>query len=159
MKIAIVAVGKLKESYLRDGVAEYLKRLAPFARMEMIEVAEERLAGHFSEAEKEKALAREGERLLARAPEGATRIVLDVSGRALSSEELAGEMRARMVGGASSFAFLVGGTFGLSPEVRAAADFRLSLSRMTFTHAMARLLLVEQIYRAFKIMNGEKYHW
>ncbi len=159
MRIAIVAVGKLKEPYLREGVAEYKKRLAPFARVDMVEVAEERLAGRFSEADKEKALAREGERLLARAPEGAPRIVLDVFGEALSSEELAEELRGRMVGGASSFAFLVGGTFGLAPEVRAAADLRLSLSRMTFPHAVARLLLVEQLYRAFKIMNGEKYHW
>ena len=159
MRIAIVAVGKLKEAYLRDGAAEYMKRLAPFARVDMIEVAEERLAGNFSEADKEKALAREGGRLLARVPEGAAKIVLDVFGRELSSEELAEELRRRMVGGTSSFAFLVGGTIGLSPEVRAAAELRLSLSRMTFPHAMARLLLVEQLYRAFKIMNGEKYHW
>ena len=159
MKITILAVGKLKETYLRDGVAEYVKRLSPFAKIECIEIAEEKMPDNFSPAEKEKTLAREGERLLARVPEGSELIVLDVAGEPLSSEELAARMGEWMVGGASNLTFLIGGAFGLSPAVRKAAKLRLSFSRMTFTHQMVRMLLVEQIYRAFKILRGEKYHW
>ncbi|MBO6210275.1 MAG: 23S rRNA (pseudouridine(1915)-N(3))-methyltransferase RlmH [Schwartzia sp.] len=159
MKITILAVGKLKEKYLRDGVAEYLKRLATFAKIECIEIAEEKMPDNFSPAEKEKTLAREGERLLARVPEGSELIVLDVTGEELSSEELAARLDDWMVGGVSHLTFLIGGAFGLSPAVRKTAKLRLSFSRMTFTHQMMRLLLTEQIYRAFKIMRGEKYHW
>lgn len=159
MKITILAVGKLKEKYLRDGVAEYMKRLSPFAKIECVEIAEEKMPDDFSPAEKEKTLAREGERLLARVPEGSELIVLDVAGEHLSSEELAARLGEWMVSGASHLTFLIGGAFGLSPAVRKAARLRLSFSRMTFTHQMVRMLLVEQIYRAFKILRGEKYHW
>lgn len=159
MKITILAVGKLKEKYLRDGVAEYMKRLATFAKIECIEIAEEKMPENFSEAEKEKTLTREGERLLARVPEGSKLIVLDVAGKAFSSEELASHLGRQMVEGTSHLTFLIGGAFGISRAVRKAAKLRLSFSRMTFTHQMMRLLLAEQIYRAFKIMRGEKYHW
>ncbi len=159
MKITILAVGKLKEKYLRDGVAEYEKRLAPFAKLDFIEIAEEKMPENFSMAEKEKTLVREGERLLARVPEGSELIVLDVAGESLSSEELSTRLSEWMLAGVSHITFLIGGAFGLSPAVRSAARLRLSLSKMTFTHQMARLLLTEQIYRAFKIMRGEKYHW
>ena len=159
MKITILAVGKLKETYLRDAVAEYAKRLAPFAKMEFIEIAEEKRPENFSAAEKEKTLVREGERLLARVPQGSELIVLDVAGEALSSEAFAARLGQRMTEGVSSLTFLIGGAFGLSPDVRNAARLRLSLSKMTFTHQMARVLLIEQIYRAFKILRGEKYHW
>lgn len=159
MKITILAVGKLKEKYLRDATAEYAKRLAPFAKMEFIEIAEEKMPENFSAAEREKTLVREGERLLARVPQGSELIVLDVAGETLSSEELAARLGQRMTEGVSSLTFLIGGAFGLSPDVRSAARLRLSLSRMTFTHQMARVLLTEQIYRAFKILRGEKYHW
>ena len=159
MKITILAVGKLKEKYLRDGVAEYPKRLAPFAKLEIIEIAEEKMPENFSPAEKEKTLVREGERLLARVPEDSELIVLDVLGKSLSSEELAAHLGEKMLEGTPNLAFVIGGAFGLSPAVRQAAQLRLSFSRMTFTHQMARLLLVEQVYRAFKILRGEKYHW
>lgn len=159
MKITILAVGKLKEKYLREGVAEYAKRLAPFTKLEIIEIAEERMPENFSMAEKEKTLAREGERLLARVPAGDELIVLDVAGESLSSEELAAHIGEKMASGTPNLTFLIGGAFGLSPAVRKAARLRLSFSRMTFTHQMARLLLAEQIYRAFKILRGEKYHW
>ena len=159
LDINIVCVGKLKEKYLRDAVAEYEKRLAPFATLSFIEIAEEKMPENFSAAEKEKTLVREGERLLARVPEGSELIVLDVAGEELSSEELAARLDDWMVGGVSHLTFLIGGAFGLSPAVRKAAKLRLSFSRMTFTHQMMRLLLTEQIYRAFKIMRGEKYHW
>ena len=159
MKITILAVGRLKEKYLRDAVAEYEKRLTPFAKLSFIEIAEEKMPENFSAAEKEKTLVREGERLLARVPEGSELIVLDVAGKELSSEDLSAALGEWMLAGASHITFLIGGAFGLSKEVRAAADEKLSFSQLTFTHQMVRLLLVEQIYRCFKINRGEKYHW
>ena len=159
MRITILAVGKLKEKYLREGVAEYAKRLAPFAKIDFAELSEERLPEGFSPAEKEKALTREGERLLARVRDGSYLTVLDLSGKALSSEELAKLVEDKMTEGVSDFTFIIGGPFGISDEVRKAADMRLSLSKMTFTHQMTRLILTEQIYRSFKIIKGEKYHW
>ena len=159
MKIRIVAVGKLKEKYLREGVAEYEKRLAPFASVELRETREEYMAENPSEAQRQQTLAKEGERLLRLVPERSFLIVLDVKGKLLSSEALAKELASRALQGQSDLTFLIGGAFGLSPAVRECADLRISFSPMTFTHQMVRLLLYEQIYRAFKINRGEKYHW
>ena len=159
MKINIVAAGKLKEKYLSQGIAEFMKRLAPFAQVRILEIHEEKMPENPSAAEKEKVLAAEGERLLHQVPAGSYLVVLDVYGEQKSSEELAARIDALGLQGRSNITFLIGGAFGLSAGVRAAADERLSFSRMTFTHQMVRLLLVEQIYRAFKINRGEKYHW
>lgn len=159
MTITIVAAGKLKERWLRDGVAEYAKRLSPFARLEFREVSEERMPDNPSTAERRQVLQREGERLLRQVPASARLTVLDVVGQAMTSEQLAMSLSRQLTAGQSRLAYLVGGAFGLSEEVRAAATLRLSLSPLTFTHQMARLLLVEQLYRAFKIMRGEPYHW
>ena len=159
MKIRIVAVGKLKEKYLREGVAEYEKRLAPFASVELLETREEYMAENPSEAQRQQTLAKEGERLLRLVPERSLLIVLDVKGKLLSSEALAKELASLALQGQSDLTFLIGGAFGLSPAVRDRADLRISFSPMTFTHQMVRLLLYEQIYRAFKINRGEKYHW
>ena len=159
MKIRIVAAGKLKEKYLKAGVAEYEKRLSPFAAVELLEIDEERMAQGPSEAQKEQTLAKEGERLLRLVPERSFLIVLDVGGKLLSSEALAKELASLALQGQSDLAFLIGGAFGLSSAVRDRADLRISFSPMTFTHQMVRLLLYEQIYRAFKINRGEKYHW
>ena len=159
MKIRIVAVGKLKEKYLREGVAEYEKRLAPFASVELRETREEYMAENPSEAQRQQTLAKEGARLLRLVPERSFLIVLDVRGKLLSSEALAKELAALALQGQSDLTFLIGGAFGLSPAVRERADLRISFSPMTFTHQMVRLLLYEQIYRAFKINRGEKYHW
>ena len=159
MKIRIVAAGKLKEKYLREGVAEYEKRLAPFASVEVLETREEYMAENPSEAQRQQALAKEGERLLRLVPEKSFLIVLDVKGKLLSSEALAKELAGLALQGRSDLTFLIGGAFGLSPAVRERADLRISFSPMTFTHQMVRLLLYEQIYRAFKINRGEKYHW
>ena len=159
MKIRIVAVGKLKEKYLREGVAEYAKRLAPFASVELLETREEYMAENPSEAQRQQTLAKEGERLLRLVPERSFLIVLDVKGKLLSSEALAKELASLALQGQSDLTFLIGGAFGLSPAVRECADLRISFSPMTFTHQMVRLLLYEQIYRAFKINRGEKYHW
>lgn len=159
MKITIICAGKIKEKYLEAGIAEFKKRLTPFAKLEIIEISEEKMKDNPSDAEKEKTLTLEGERLLRQVPDGSYLFVLDVFGNECSSEELAEKLDSLSVKGVSHFSFLIGGAFGLSKEVRKAADERLSFSRMTFTHQMVRLLLVEQIYRAFKINRGEKYHW
>ncbi|WP_026759757.1 23S rRNA (pseudouridine(1915)-N(3))-methyltransferase RlmH [Selenomonas ruminantium] len=159
MKITIVCAGKIKEKYLSAGIAEFMKRLKPFAQVEIREIHEEKMPDSPSDAEREQVLTREGEKLLKLVPEGSYLFVLDVFGKEKSSEELAASIDKLGLSGRSNITFLIGGAFGLSSEVRKAADELLSFSRMTFTHQMVRLLLVEQIYRAFKINRGEKYHW
>ena len=159
MRITVVCAGKLKEKYLSQGIAEFQKRLTPFCSFEIREIHEEKMPEDPSPAEKEQTLAREGEKLLKLVPDGSYLYVLDVYGTLKSSEQLAKEIADLGLRGRSSITFLIGGAFGLSEEVRARADERISFSPMTFTHQMVRLLLVEQIYRAFKINRGEKYHW
>lgn len=159
MKITIVTAGKIKEKYLTAGINEFLKRLGPFANVKIVEINEEKMKDNPSEAEKQQTLQQEGQRLLRQVPEGSYLFVLDVYGQQLSSEKLAAKLDSLALQGHSNITFLIGGAFGLSEEVRQAADFRLSFSPMTFTHQMIRLLLVEQIYRCFKINRGEKYHW
>lgn len=159
MRITIVCAGKIKEKYLSAGIGEFQKRLKPFTQLEIREIHEEKMKDSPSLAEKEQILKREGERLLSRVPENSRLYVMDVHGEELSSEELAEEINELGLQGQSSITFLIGGPFGLSREVRQAAYKCISFSRLTFTHQMVRLLLVEQIYRAFKINRGEKYHW
>lgn len=159
MKITIVTAGKIKEKYLTAGINEFLKRLGPFATVKIVEINEEKMKDNPSEAEKQQTLQQEGQRLLRQVPEGSYLFVLDVYGQQLSSEKLAAKLDSLALQGRSNITFLIGDAFGLSEEVRQAADFRLSFSPMTFTHQMIRLLLVEQIYRCFKINRGEKYHW
>ena len=159
MKITVVTAGKIKEKYLKAGINEFLKRLGPFANVKIVEINEEKMKDNPSEAEKQQTLQQEGQRLLRQVPEGSYLFVLDVYGQQLSSEKLAAKLDSLALQGRSNITFLIGGAFGLSEEVRQAADFRLSFSPMTFTHQMIRLLLVEQIYRCFKINRGEKYHW
>lgn len=159
MRITIVCAGRIKERYLEEGIAVFMKRLAPFADVEIREMREEKMPDAPMPAEKVKVLAREGEKLLRLVPEGSCLVVLDVFGEEMASETLAERLDALALAGRSRVTFLIGSAFGISDAVRRAADFRLSFSRMTFTHQMVRLLLVEQIYRAFKISRGEKYHW
>ncbi|MBP2645234.1 MAG: rlmH [Firmicutes bacterium] len=159
MKITILAVGKIKERYLTDGIQEFLKRLTPFCKLQIQEIAEEKMPDNPSAAEKAKTLEREGERLLKAVRHGSHLIVLDVDAKQVASEELAEKLDQLALSGQSDITFLIGGAFGLSPQVRAAANERLSFSKLTFTHQMIRLLLVEQIYRAYKISRGEPYHW
>lgn len=147
MKVNLIVVGKLKEKFLVDGVAEYLKRLKKFATIEVREVPECRTVDE------------EGQKILSLVPKDSWLCVLDVAGEALSSEDFAKKIAALALDGVSNLTFAIGGAFGLSEELRRAAAFRLSLSQMTFTHQMARLILVEQIYRAFKINRHEPYHW
>ena len=160
MKISIIAVGKIKEKYLASGIAEYQKRLMPYCKLNIVEVAEERLADDFSSAQKNKALAQEGTRILKKIDlENSYLIVLDGKGTMLSSEELSKEFDLLTLSGKSNLTFVIGGAFGLSETVLSAAEKNISFSKMTFTHQMIRLFLTEQIYRAFKISRGEKYHW
>lgn len=147
MKINLIAVGKLKEKFLSDGVFEYLKRIKKFASVEVCEIPEQRT------------VIEEGQKILSQIPQNSWLCVLDVSGEELTSEGLAKKISTLNLSGVSNLTFAIGGAFGLSDELRQAADFRLSLSQMTFTHQMARLILVEQIYRAFKINRNEPYHW
>ena len=158
MRITIVAVGKIKEKYLTMGISEFVKRLTPYCRLSIIEVDEERMPDNPSDAEKVKVLLKEGERMLKHVKEGTHLIVLDVVGKLASSEELAEKISNLGISGKSDITFIVGGAFGLSPDIVKVANERLSFSKMTFTHQMIRLLLVEQVYRAFKINRGEPYH-
>ncbi len=159
MRISIIAIGKIKEKYLTAGIAEFVKRLGPFCRLDILELDEERMPDNPSDAQRTKTLAKEGERLLKSVRESSYLIVLDVAGKQHSSEELAAKFDTLAVSGQSDVTFVIGGAFGLSDEVRRAAKERLSFSKMTFTHQMIRLLLVEQVYRAMKIRRGEPYHW
>ncbi|WP_346354010.1 23S rRNA (pseudouridine(1915)-N(3))-methyltransferase RlmH [Azotosporobacter soli] len=159
MRITILAVGKIKEKYLSAGIAEFVKRLTPFCKLSIVELDEERMPDNPSAAEKVQALTKEGERVLKQVKDGTRLIVLDVAGKLISSEELSANFDRLAVSGQSDLTFVIGGAFGLSPDLVKAADERISFSKMTFTHQMIRLLLVEQIYRAFKISRGEKYHW
>ena len=158
MKITIACVGKIKEKYLEAGIAEFTKRLAPFCKLEIISISEEKMPDDPAPAEKQQVLEKETKRLLAIIPESSYVILLDVVGKQLSSPELAAKIDALALGGRSHISFVIGGAFGYTDELRRRADFALSFSKMTFTHQMIRLLLIEQIYRAFKISRGEKYH-
>lgn len=158
MKITIVCAGKLKEKYLRDGIAEYEKRLRPYADLRTIEIIEARMMDRPSPAEKDEVLRREGERLTSQIPQGAYLIVLDVGGEEMSSEKFSARIDRLMLMGESHIAFLIGGPFGLSDELRQRADLRLSFSQFTLPHQLIRLFLMEQIYRSFKISRHEPYH-
>lgn len=159
MKIIIACVGKLKEKYLTAGVEEYAKRLQPFCKLEITSISEEKMPQDPSDAEKEQVLAKETERLLKLIPEHSYVFLLDLQGQELTSPGLAAKMDGLALRGESHLTFVIGGAFGYTDELRRRADFRWSFSKLTFTHQMIRLLLVEQIYRAFKISHGEKYHW
>ncbi|MBQ1777567.1 MAG: 23S rRNA (pseudouridine(1915)-N(3))-methyltransferase RlmH [Succiniclasticum sp.] len=159
MKITIACVGKLKEKYLTAAMDEYVKRLQPFCKLEIISINEEKMPQEPSEAEREQVLEKETKRLLSIIPEHSYVILLDLQGKQITSPELAEKMDALAVQGVSHITFVIGGAFGYTDALRKKADFRWSFSKLTFTHQMIRVLLAEQIYRAFKISKGEKYHW
>lgn len=159
MKITIACVGKIKEKYLTAGIDEYSKRLTPFCKLETIAINEEKMPEDPTPALKEQVLEKETQRLIAIIPENSYVVLLDVVGKQLSSLELAAKIDALTLAGKSHLTFVIGGAFGYTDALRKRADFAISFSKMTFTHQMIRLLLVEQIYRAFKIRRGEKYHW
>ena len=158
MQIRIIAVGKIKERYLQEGIAEYEKRLRPYVKLHIAELAEEKRPQSPSPAIESAAKEKEGDRIIAAIPDSSFVIALDVQGLSWSSEGLAASFRGWELSGQNHLAFVIGGDLGLSPTVLNRSDLRLSLSKMTFTHPMARLLLVEQVYRAFRILRGEPYH-
>lgn len=158
MNIQIIAVGKLKEGYLVQGIAEYVKRLGPYAKMQIVEVPDEKAPESMSAAEEAQVKQREGERILAKLHTDAYVVALAIDGKPLSSEELARQLQDLATYGRGHVAFVIGGSLGLAPEVLARADLKLSFGRMTLPHQLMRLVLVEQVYRAFKIMRGEPYH-
>lgn len=158
MNCTILCVGKLGERYWGEACGEYLKRLSAYCRPQLIELPEQRLPASPSPAQIERALAQEGALLLQKAPSGSLLISLCIEGEALSSEALADRLMRYAVGGAGSFSFAIGGSFGLSEQVKARSALRLSMSSMTFPHTLARVMLLEQLYRAFSIQAHAKYH-
>ncbi len=158
MQIHLVTVGKIRERYLVEGIAEYVKRLRPYTRLAISEIDDERRPLNLSPAQQKQILAREGKKILAAIPDGSMLVALAVDGKPYSSESLADLLKNHEVSGAGTVTFIIGGDLGLSPDVLERCDLRLSLSPMTFTHPMVRLILLEQVYRAFRIMRGEPYH-
>ena len=159
MKITIACVGKLKEKYLTAAMDEYVKRLQPFCKLEIVSIQEEKMPQEPSEAERMQVLEKETQRLLSIIPEHSYVILLDLQGKQITSPALAEKMDALAVQGVSHITYVIGGAFGYTDALRKKADFRWSFSKLTFTHQMIRVLLAEQIYRAFKISKGENYHW
>ena len=158
MTIRILCVGKIKEAFYRDAIAELMKRMGRYAAAEVIEVAEEKAPEGLSQAEKEQILANEGERLLGKTDERDHIIALCIEGKKLTSEAFAAHIRTAMLAGKSRIVFIIGGSFGLHPSVKEKAQLRLSMSPMTFPHHLARVMVLEQIYRAFQINAGTRYH-
>lgn len=158
MKITLITVGKIKEKYLKDAVAEYAKRLSKYCRLEIAEVADEKTPDHAGEAAKEAIRAKEAERIGKYIREDAFVITLEIQGKQLASEELAKKIEELGVQGKSHIIFIIGGSLGLGKEVLARSDYALSFSKMTFPHQLMRVILLEQIYRSYRIIQREPYH-
>ncbi len=155
MNIKIIALGKIKERFLKEGVDEFLKRLTPYSSIEILELAPIEIR---DENLTEKVLDEEGEKILALIKPSSFVVTLEIGGKMFSSEEFSAKIGNLINDGVSELIFVIGSSCGLSKKVSARADLKMSMSKMTFLHQFARLILVEQIYRAFKIMKGEKYH-
>lgn len=158
LNITIIAVGKLKEQYLRDASAEYQKRLSTLCKLSIIEINPEKLSDNPSAKEIDNALSNEAKRIIEKIPKGAKIYSMCIEGKQRSSEELSAEIDNLATMGVSNIVFIIGGSFGLSEEVKKLSAFRLSMSKMTFPHQIARIMLLEQIYRAMQISIGTKYH-
>ena len=157
-KVTLICVGKLKEKFYAQATAEYAKRLSRFCKLEIVELPESRLSDSPSPAEISQALTAEAALIEAKLPKGSALVAMCIEGEELSSPQLAEKMRQFAVSGVSNLTFLIGGSVGLSPAIKAQADFRLSMSPMTFPHHLARVMLLEQLYRAYQINAGTKYH-
>ncbi|HGK9757970.1 TPA: 23S rRNA (pseudouridine(1915)-N(3))-methyltransferase RlmH [Streptococcus pneumoniae] len=158
MKIKVVTVGKLKEKYLKDGIAEYSKRISRFAKFEMIELSDEKTPDKASESENQKILEIEGQRILSKIADHDFVIVLAIEGKTFFSEELSKQLEETSIKGFSTLTFIIGGSLGLSSSVKNRANLSVSFGRLTLPHQLMRLVLVEQIYRAFTIQQGFPYH-
>jgi len=158
LHITILAVGKLKEDYLIRGAREYLKRLSSYAKISLVEIADERVPERLTERERQRILENEEQRILRHLREDAYIIALDIQGAAFSSEEMAAKISQVVLTGKSHLFFIIGGSLGLSEKILLKAHLRLSFSNLTFPHQLFRLILLEQIYRWFRIERGEPYH-
>lgn len=158
MKITLVTVGKIKEKYFTDAIAEYSKRLSRYCKLEIVEVVDEKTPDAASAHEEELIKAKEGERILKAIKDDAYVVALAIEGKKVTSPGLADFIDKLGVGGTSHIQFIIGGSLGLAPEVLKRADFKLSFSDMTFPHQLMRVILLEQVYRAYRIINGEPYH-
>jgi 23S rRNA (pseudouridine1915-N3)-methyltransferase len=158
MKVTVISVGKLKEKYIKDGIGEYVKRLSRFCDIEMIEVEDEQAPENLSPAQEQQVKKKEAEKVLKKVKDGSTVIVLDVKGERMGSEGFAAKLGSFFVSGTAHLTFIIGGSLGLDPSLTSIARLRFSMSELTFPHQLARFILMEQLYRAFKIINGETYH-
>lgn len=158
LNLTVICVGKMKEKFYIDAASEYQKRLKGYCRLDLIELPEQKLPQDPSRGQIDAALEKEAEAIAAKLPKGGKLVAMCVEGKGMSSPALAKTMGDWMVAGASDLTFVVGGSYGLSPRVKERADLRLSMSEMTFPHHLARVMLLEQIYRAFKIREGSGYH-
>ena len=158
IRVSVIAVGKLKEKYLRDACVEYTKRLGAFSKINIIEISEERCSDNPSPSEIEQVKNKEGARILSRIPKGAYVIPMCIEGTQLSSEEFSRKLDEISLSGFGEVVFIIGGSFGLSDEVKRAGKIRLSFGKLTLPHQLMRVILLEQIYRAFSISNNSKYH-
>ena len=158
MNINIIAVGKIKEKYIQDGIKEFSKRLSRYCNLKIIEVDDEKAPENLSNKEMEAVKQREGEKILSKIPQNSFIISLEIQGREISSEELSKKMEDIMVSGINDITFIIGGSLGLGDEVSNRSDFKLSFSKMTFPHQLMRLILLEQVYRGWRIMKNEPYH-
>lgn len=158
MKITIITVGKIKEKYLKDAIAEYTKRLSRYCRLEIIEVSDEKTPDQASEVLEDGIRDKEGERILRYIKDDAYVITLEINGRMLTSEELADKIDTLGIQGSSHITFIIGGSIGLGREVLKRSDYALSFSKMTFPHQLMRVILLEQIYRSYRIIQGQPYH-
>lgn len=158
MNIRIVAVGKIKEKYIQEGINEFTKRLSRYCSLDIVEIDDEKAPENLSEKEMEIVKAKEGERILGKMHENSFIISLEIMGKQLSSEELSKKVDDLMIDGINDITFIIGGSLGLSQHVINKSDFKLSFSKMTFPHQLMRLILLEQIYRGFRIIRGEPYH-
>ena len=158
MKITILTVGKIKEKYLKDAIAEYSKRLSKYCKLEVIEVTDEKTPENASENVENTIRAKEAERLMKYMKDDAFVITLEIAGKLLSSEELADKIDTLGIQGKSHIIFVIGGSIGLGAEILKRSDFALSFSKMTFPHQLMRVILLEQIYRSYRIISGEPYH-
>ena len=158
ISVSIIAVGKIKEKFYKDAIFEYAKRLSAYCNFEVFEVKDEKTPDNPTETQKNLVLELEGERILAKIPKGSKVIALCVEGEQMSSEGLAKLLQTTATGGTSKIAFVIGGSMGLSDSIKKMASLRLSFSKMTFPHMLMRVILAEQVYRAFTIIEGKTYH-
>lgn len=158
MKITLITVGKIKEKYLKDAIAEYSKRLNRYCKLEIVEVADEKTPDNASDTVEDAIRDKEGERILKYIKEDAYVITLEIAGKMLTSEEMAEKIEKLGVQGTSHIIFIIGGSIGLGREILKRSDYALSFSKMTFPHQLMRVILLEQIYRSYRIMNHEPYH-